>query len=490
MTEVEKIATPRGEGRNMTSVSPLEVNVPAGEGSDWFGPQQPMRPVAPPEVAGRQFDFRPGWNLNVDPRVGEPIGFRELRALADYDIVRLVIERRKDQLCRVPWTIRAKHDGPKRPKSEALSPQMRATIREVTDFFRHPSDSLSFRPWMRMLLEDLLVLDAPSLYCRRTAAGTLTELDPVDGALIKPVISDGGRTPRPFRWDGTPFTWLGQTVDRTSFLLLGFKIVDGLAYPPSYIQILKGMPATNLTTWDLVYRPMNRRTNSPYGRSPVENIVLTASTAIRRAMSQYEYFREGNQPDAIFALPPSWVPDQVQRFQDYWDGLFSGNLGNRRRMKFIPTDSASAYTPLKEPPLKSEFDEWLTRIVCFAFSYPPQAFVALSNRSTAEQHEKTAEEEGVEPLKEWCSELFNEVIEREFDDSIEFAWMEQEEVDQEKQSTILRGYAESGVLTLNQVREKIGEEPDPDPAANRLMVRTPTGYVPVGTTHPEKETSQ
>jgi hypothetical protein len=35
-------------------------------------------------------------------------------------------------------------------------------------------------------------------------------------------------------------------------------------------------------------------------------------------------------------------------------------------------------------------------------------------------------------------------------------------------------------LTINQVRERLGEEPDPDPNANRLMVKTATGYIPIG----------
>jgi Phage portal protein len=498
--ELDKIATPRGEARSMTSLSsPNNFNVnpgfpttdAPGEGSDWFSPLAPMPGVAPKKVAGRQFDYRSGWNLNIEPRIGEPIGFRELRALADYDIVRLIIERRKDQLCRVPWTIRAKHDGPKRPKSEALSPRMRATIREVSDFFRHPSDGLNFRSWLKMLTEDLLVLDAPALYCERTAGGHLVALSPVDGALIKPVIGDDGRMPRPFRWDGTPFTWLGQTVDRSNFAPLGFKIVDGLVYPPCYVQILKGLPANNMSSWDLLYRPMNRRTNSPYGRSPVENIALTTMTAMRRATSQFEYFAAGSQPDAMWSLPSSWNSDQVQRFQDYFDSLYSGNLANRRRMKFIPAENASPYTATKEPPLKNEFDEWLARICCFAFSYPPQALLNLSNRSTAEQHEKTAEEEGLGPLQEWFCELANEIVEREFDggDEIEFAWLETEVVDQKLHAEVLSTYVQNGILSINEAREKLGEEPSQNESANELMAMTKTGFVPIGTS-PKQETDQ
>ena len=211
-------------------------------------------------------------------------------------------------------------------------------------------------------------------------------------------------------------------------------------------------------------------------------MATTVSIAMRRSLAQLEYFREGNQPDAVFGLPETWGPDKVQQFQDYWDNLYSGNWANRRKMKFVPAGTGSRYQATKEPPLKNEFDEWLTRICCFAFSYPPSAFVSLSNRSIAETHERQAEEEGTEPLKLWFTDMANDIIEKEFSDEVEFAFIEEQDIDPLKQKDVLTGYAESGVLTLNQVREKIGEEPDPAPAANTLMVRTKTGYVPIGTT--------
>jgi hypothetical protein len=111
-------------------------------------------------------------------------------------------------------------------------------------------------------------------------------------------------------------------------------------------------------------------------------------------------------------LPADWTPDKAEQFQSYWDNLYSGQLGARPKLKFIPTGTANAYTEIKEPPLKSEFDEWLTRIVCFAFSYPPAAFLALSNRSTAEQHAKQAEEEGSEPLKLHIADMINSIVAR------------------------------------------------------------------------------
>ena len=83
------------------------AGIVTGEPQDWFGPLNPQRPSAPPEVAGRQLDYPSGYNLQVFPRAYETVKFNDLRALADsYDVLRLVIETRKDQMARLQWAIK------------------------------------------------------------------------------------------------------------------------------------------------------------------------------------------------------------------------------------------------------------------------------------------------------------------------------------------------------------------------------------------------
>ncbi|MCD9110273.1 phage portal protein [Bradyrhizobium japonicum] len=480
----KSVMTSRGSARDL---SPYTVNVSyAGSGANWFGPLQPMQPVAPPEVAGRAFDYPTGYNLNTTPRPYEPVTFEMLRSLADNcDLLRVVTERKKDQLTRLPWTIRARHDGPahRRPKASQLPVAQRERIRALEAFFREPDYLCPFSSWLRSLLEDLLVIDAPSLYCQRDSLGRLVRLQVSDGATIKRIIDPRGRTPEPFLWDGGPFEWNGQLITAADAASQRFVIQGSVAFPPAYQQLLHGLPAANLTVRDLVYRPMNLRPGHVFGYSPTEQVLRTVNIAIRRAQYQAEYYESGNQPESLFSLPASWTPDQVQRFQDYWDNLYSGNLATRRRMKFLAADNGkNSYIPIKEPALTNEMDHWLARVICLAFSYPVSGLVPQVNRATAEQAERSAEEEGVEPIKQWFADLANDVIRSEtgFDD-VEFAWIEENEVDQKRQAEILTSYVDSGVLTIDEARERIGEEPSANPMARVLAVKTATGRVPIDT---------
>ena len=67
------------------------------------------------------------------------------------------------------------------PAAKDLPTSTRGRIKDVEAFFRHPDYDVSFRSWLRQLLEDLFVIDAPSLFCQRSRGGLLTGLQIVDG---------------------------------------------------------------------------------------------------------------------------------------------------------------------------------------------------------------------------------------------------------------------------------------------------------------------
>ncbi len=125
----------------------------------WFGPQRPLPPQAPPEVKGRQFDYPFGSNLNYVPRSEGAISFAELRALADaLPLLRAVIETRKDQIAAQNFTVR--------PRPRADLPDPSARIDKTLELLARPDRRRSFGDWLRMLIEDMLVIDAATIYPR------------------------------------------------------------------------------------------------------------------------------------------------------------------------------------------------------------------------------------------------------------------------------------------------------------------------------------
>lgn len=413
-------------------------------GASWFGPLQPMPPTAPPAVRGRQWDFPSGYNLNIQPRPYTQIGFSQLRTLADsYDILRLIIETRKDQVARMRWNV-----VPRDPK-KAVKGAIEERIKEVEEFFMRPDKEHFWDEWIRMLLEDLLVIDAATVWKRKTRGGKLWALEPLDGATIKPVIDDWGRIPD-----------------------------EGVAYQ----QILKGFPAIDYEKKDLIYKPRNLRTNKVYGYSPVEQSLMTIAVGLKRQVYQLNFFTEGNIPDALIGVPETWTPDQIAEFQDWFDGILQGNLAERRRARFVPNAVGKTYIPTKDTELFGKAEEWLARVMCFAFSINPQPFIQQMNRATAESASETAELEGLGPILLWIKGLIDSVILDEFGfKDVMFAWDMDVEVDPTRRADMLDTLVGAGMMSINEARVQIGLDPreEGEGIFNDLMYKSSMGYVQI-----------
>src|SRR5262249_29841101 len=149
---------------------------------------------------------------------------------------------------------------------------------------------------------------------------------------------------------------------------------------------------------------------------------------------------------------PELNPDQIARLQNHMNDILSGNLAERQRFQMLPY--GANWSPLKDKPLKDEFDEWLARVVMYCFSLPPDAFVKMRNRATAQTAKESALEEGLAPLMGWVKRLIDSEIQIRMDQpDLEFAWEDTKEVDQEVQSKIETGYVKLGLKTLDEARD-------------------------------------
>src|SRR5665213_1361791 len=408
----------RGESAS-TSVIPISKTSAQTIGdidqTTWMGPLQPIGTFLP-SLDPRQWDYKVGRNLFYLPRGDQRISFPLLREIAYCcDLMRFAIETRKDQMCALTHNFKLTLDS---GKSEDDDPR----IDMLEEFFAKPDKINSWRDWLRVAIEEVFTTDALSIYRQKTRGNKLWALELIDGATLFPLVDGNGRTPS--------------------------------APDPAYQQILKGVPKSNYTTAELIYAPYSKRIYTPYGYPVVEQAMNAAQTEIERMKSQLAYFTDGSYPDKYLVAPDGMKPEQVLAWEKRVNAIMSGNLGARRQVPFMV--HGTEIKELKSPALKDDFDEWLARKICFAFSIPPTPFIKANNRATAGSEKDRALEEGLAPLQLFFKGVINDIIQNDFGfNDIEFSWNDTQDVDPAVQATVDASDIKSAIRSLNAVRAAV-----------------------------------
>jgi hypothetical protein len=422
-------------------------------GKQWLGPGEPIPPVAPPEVQVRNLDYPVGYDYTITPRSYEPVSFQQLQALADnYDLLRIAIETRKHQIARLPWHIHVKRQPGMTAREAQAKERSDNRIEKLTALFRRPDRERSFRNWVNQILENMLVLDAVAIYPRFTLGGEIYSFDVIEASTIARKIDPQGRTPTPPQ--------------------------------VAYQQIIHGLPARDLIAPDpkrkdldqLYYHISNPRPGRIYGFSPVEWVIMTVNIALRRQVTQLEFYTEGGRPDLYATLPKEWIttPQQLAEFQAYWDSLFV-NTSIRRQVRFMPEGTKFDTTP--QTILKDEYDEWLARVIAWCFGLPPDALVRQVNRATADRRSDDTEEEGLQPTIEQVQDIVNFLLQTYCDaEGLEFDYGSNQDPDPLIQAQVQDLKIKNGTLTVDEGREDDGRAPR---GIGEQYWVTPMGPMPV-----------
>lgn len=411
-------------------------------GSEPFSPLQPLRPFF--DLGVRERDYPIGINIrsnqrsDIDSAAFTQATFDQLRFFSrSVDMLRIMIETRKDQVSCFPWIIKFRDED----KHKDDDPN----IIKLTQFFRFPDPihHLNFKQWIRKIVDDMLIIDAPSIYVQRTKGQQIAALIPIDGATIRPLIDAQGMTPP----------------------------------PPSaaYQQWTHGVPNALLSTADLIYYPRNVPTYSMYGYSPVEQIITTLNMALRRQLSQLQWYTDSNEPRGFLELPPDGTVTDVESMQNWLDGKLTGNMADRR--KILVVNAGIRYTDLRAEELSDKFDEWLVQLICACFSVSPQSFLfQRTNRAGGQTQADQMRQEGLWPLLIWVKDLMDLIIQVYFGvDYLEWSWEPQDDVDGLKQAQIDQIYFRNGIRSANAIAVERGEDPAPG-GDERILVLGTTAF--------------
>jgi Phage portal protein len=410
----------------------------------FFSPQAPLQPQHQ-ETAGRRLDYLAGFNIATKPRRDSGIDFQTLRNFAKfYDLLRVLIEKRKDQIANFDWSIVPTDEAVAAGEdTDVLNERAAAAMK----FLKYPDGRQKWNTWIRALIEDMLVLDAVTVW--PVYDGTrIKRLETVDPATIKIVIDESGRRPEP------PL--------------------------PAYQQVLHGVPTSDYQAGELLYFISNPSSDRIYGLSKVEQIVITIQIGLRREMSQLQFFTDGNIPAALAGVPQNWNMSQIQAIQTAFDALLQGDTASRRRLWFVPGDTAKNIHEFRseDSTLKAAFDEWLMRVMCFTFGISPTPFINQVNRATAFTAQEEARDEGLGPTLTFLKGMMDAIITQAMKlEGVEFKWSMEPENDPQTQSSIDDQMLKNGSRSLDELRQRDGLEP----YGIGAMVYLPVGPVLVST---------
>ena len=444
-----------------------------------FGPSTPATPYPIDAANGqivmpRRWQYPVGYNLPTPPGATKLVDFNTLEQLSRiYDVLRLAIGVRKQEIAQMKWEILPKDPELLKPGAE-IPEQQNASIKAITEFFENPDpiNGLSMDDWLKLALEEVLVKDALSIYPHPTwlkgkgpLGSSLFALEILDGKTIKPLLDIRGARPLPPNPAYQQFIW---GIPRSEMETDYSSEINGLGdadAKPFMAADARGASAYDAPS--LYYRPYERFTYDVYGFSKVEQIILNVNLALKRQQFHTTYFTEGTVPAGIINIDKElqWSPEQVREYEEGWNALLSGDAGWKQKVRVIP--GSNSFSQLKPPIFDTVFDEWLARITCMGVDVTLDEIGlgagsnnGLGGKGYGEAQENVTFRKSLNPITSWFALFFNQVIRDWFNEpDLQFKFIYTEADDELKAAQTDQILVSIGSKTPDEVRLRLGMDP-------------------------------
>jgi 2'-5' RNA ligase len=463
-----------------------------------FGPFAPIMPVPvdAPEPGferpqPRRFSYRTGYNLPV----GEPgtegykiASFDTLKTISkSYSIARRCIQFRKQEICGLEWDITLTGHAEKAYQGDREAMRDFGERRALAmKFFRKPDPNyFSFRSWLSAMIEQVLSIDALSLYmCPKKGTGMRrgllgSDLDGlwlIDGSTVRPLLALHGGMPMP---PAPAYQQYEQGVPRADFT----TVLNGLDLPE-----LEGSAARPYRGDQLMYLPMVPMADSPYGFGPTEQAILPIMTGLTKQGFQLQYWTEGTVP-AVYISPgdTTMTPNQVRELQDALNAV-AGDQAFHWKVIVLPPGSKTF--PQKPGEIVDQSDEWIANEVCMMYGVSPMDLGILPKVSTvaspfaaremSQANRTTNDRVDTRPTLQFLAEIPNFILQVVCgQEDMEFAFEGMKDPqDEAAQTDTYVKQAQIGARSVDEFRDKIGLPPWGLPETSGPVVFTPMGPIP------------
>lgn len=464
-----------------------------------FGPGLPLNPAPIDPIrpdsgrpAPRLYEYPVSWNLSGSSN--RLTSWQLLRDAADgVSLFRRCIEIRKDHLGGLDWDIvigqgaieaAQRAEGPKVGRADLeskLRDRLSPEIDRAAAFLETPdrANGYDFSQWLSMLLEESFVLDAVAIYPRRTFGGDLWSLEVLDGSTIKPLLDErGGRplTPAPaYQQILYGFPRGEFTADTVRDEDTGAELIPG-AYPSD----------------QLIYSRRVVRVWTPYGYSAVEQALDDGDLYLKRHSWMKREYTDGVSVSGLFKIDPGsstamWSPEQVLQYERQYNDAMAGNQANRLLARFLPpgvepADGGDNLTAMAEK-YKPEYDLHLIKLLASHFdtTLPELGFTEAKGLGSEGYHEGQADVQHrkTRPIIKYVESLLTSLLRTHagMPRELEFRFLGLDDEDDPGADDVEAKRQSTGVRTLNERRDDLGQPRFDFAEADMPMIITPHGVI-------------
>lgn len=460
-----------------------------------FGPGVPLipapldQPLPSGRPAPRRYEYPVSWNLQTTTTRNVP--WSVLRDAADQvSIMRACIEVNKAAMTGLEWGFgidgsRARHIAQrtgvsKQTVTSDLQDKYADDIDRLHQWWVKPDkiNGWNFSEWLGAILEDQLVIDAVALYPHMQLNGDLHSLELLDATTIKPLLDYRGATPQPPQAAYQQILW---GFPRGEYEASPLDEVDHQFVSAVYGRI----PGTAMNTDALIYKVRNRRSRGPYGFSCVEQALVDVDLWLKRFDWLRSEYTAGVAPEMLVGVDSNMTPEQLREYEAVFNDELSGRNAERHRARFLPAGFTATYPSGHDTKYTSDFDLHLVRLICASFSVLPTSVGFTPNHGSGamggrgiQQGEQDSElKRGTKPTAAWLTDIINEVSSRYLNmpPEVTFQFRGLDDEDEEKEATLLAGYVNGAMYTLNEARDALNLPRYSFSEADEPFLATPTG---------------
>ena len=387
-----------------------------------------------------------------------------LRELSKNPYIYSVVKTLTDEAASTPYDIVYKEEVEQTPELDELR-------KRILNFFDNPNGNKeSFQQIIRAVVRDIAELDSGVIVKAYNKKQEMVEIYARDGGsflknpdiygymgnridYVEPFINTN-TTPSSPDWNTVFNSYSLSYKETAAYFQYG---MTGLALPVPFGRK------------EIVYIMQNPRSDSVYGRSPIQILADIIQTLVYGSNYNLDFYMNNNMPEGIITLLGADAKS-IKAFRERFEATFrekDENTGTLRKkfFKYPVVNQQAEFKTFQIDPKAMEIisqQEWFTKLVwaCFGITADEMGFTQDSNKAVSQTQQSVYKRKAVRPMLEVLKYHIDKEIISEWGllafESFEWKWDDYDLEEDIKRHSLYKMQLDMGLKTPEMIAQDEG----------------------------------